>query len=110
MAARGDGAAVNSSALITEKGWDHIDVHNQVVGLALNSIVGRFPDVLKGVGLSPDLSDPKNVETITNALKRAMPAAFTAAANSPATPPAPNGPAAPVPVMVVNQPPATPVA
>ena len=92
----------NSSALIAAKGWDHIDVHNQVVELALNSIVGRFPDALKGVGLSANLSDPQNVDTITSALKRSLPAAFTAAASSPATPPAPNSPPPPVPVTVVG--------
>ena len=97
-------AAVNSQGLIAAKGWDHIEVHDKVIGQALNSMAARFPDALKAVGLSSDLSDPANVASITNALKRALPAAFMAAANSPATPPAPNAPAPAVPVLVTNLP------
>lgn len=87
-----------STAAIAAKGWDHIDVKNHVIGLALNTAVSKFPAALKGVGLSADLSDPMNVKTITEALERALPAAFTAAAASPATPPAPVQPAIVVPV------------
>jgi hypothetical protein len=80
---------VKSEAAIAAKGWDHPDVKNQVVGLALNYAVSRFPAALTAVGLSSSVSDPVNVKTITDALQRALPAAMTAAAASPATPPAP---------------------
>jgi hypothetical protein len=77
---------------IAAKGWNHPDVQNAVLSQALTTMADRFPDALAGVGLSPDLSDPRNARIISNALTRALPAAFTAAAASPATP----SPASPI--------------
>lgn len=79
-----------SEDLIRAKGWDHVDVKSQVVGIALNTMVARFPGALAAVGLSANLGDPANQKAIQDALQRALPAAFTVAAASPATPPAPS--------------------
>jgi len=74
---------------IKAKGWDHPDVKNAVVASALTYAVAKFPAALHDIGLSANIDDPKNAQTITEALRRALPAAMTAAAASPATPPAP---------------------
>lgn len=71
---------------IAQKGWDKPDVHSQVVATAMQQAVKAFPDALNAVGLSTDLKDPKNVETLGAALERALPGAVAEAAASPATP------------------------
>ena len=78
-----------SEAAIAAKGWDHVDVKNQVLATGLAYAVQSFPQALKGVGLTTNLSDPQNAATITAALQRALPAAMLTASASPATPPAP---------------------
>jgi hypothetical protein len=76
----------SSSALIAQKGWDHIDVKNATLAAAAPILVAKFPDALKGVGI--DVSDPSQTAAkVTAALDRAFPAAVTKAAASPATPP-----------------------
>lgn len=79
--------ATQATAEIAEKGWDHADTKSEVVATALNQAVSTFPEALAGVGLSTDLTDPKNAATLTAALERALPAAMTEASASPATPP-----------------------
>lgn len=73
--------------LIKQKGWDHVDVRNQVLDTALPYVISRFPDTLAAVGL-----DPNNTQDLTDkvrgALDRAFPHAAAVAAASPATPPA----------------------
>lgn len=78
-----------STQLIKDKGWDHVDTQSAVVADALNYVVKREPAALAGVGLSGDFNDPHTRTIIEQALTRALPAAFTSAAASPATPPAP---------------------
>ena len=89
-----------AQSAIKAKGWDHIDVQNQVLGTALNYAVTNFPTALAGVGLSANTGDPHNLETIKNALKRAFPDAMAKASASPATPPTPTQAAMISPVVV----------
>lgn len=77
---------------IDAKGWDHVDVKNQVLGTALDTMVQKFPDALKGIGV--DLADPKVGPIVTAMLDRAFPAAATVAVASPVTPPGPAATAA----------------
>jgi hypothetical protein len=67
---------------IKTKGWDHIDVRNQVIGAALPYMQAHFADTLRSVGADPTMED-----TIKRALDRAFPQAAAKAAASPATPP-----------------------
>jgi hypothetical protein len=55
----------------------------------MQQVVAAFPEALNAVGLSTNLNDPKNHETLTAALERALPSAMTEASVSPVTPPAP---------------------
>jgi hypothetical protein len=79
-------------------------VKNEVVATAMQQVVAAFPEAVNAVGLSTDLNDPKNTETLTAALERALPGAMTEACASPATPPAPAAsiPAPASPAVIVN--------
>ena len=72
-----------AQAEIAAKGWDHADVKNQILGTALDYVVGKFPDALKAVGLDPATQR----QTIMDALERVFPDAADWASRSPATPP-----------------------
>jgi hypothetical protein len=93
-----------ATAVIAERGWDHPEVKNEVVATAMQQVVAAFPEAVNAVGLSTDLNDPKNTETLTAALERALPGAMTEACASPATPPAPAAsiPAPASPAVIVN--------
>ena len=97
--------ATKATSEIAAKGWDHPQVHSEVVSTAMQQVVQAFPQALTDVGLSSNLDDPKNTETLTAALERALPGAMTEASKSPITPPAPAStiaaPAA-APTVVVN--------
>jgi hypothetical protein len=97
--------ATKATSEIASKGWDHPQVHSEVVSTAMQQVVQAFPQALTDVGLSSNLDDPKNTETLTAALERALPGAMTEASKSPITPPAPAStiaaPAA-APTVVVN--------
>lgn len=77
-----------ATAEIKAKGWDHIDVKNAVAAAAGQYAVTQFPGVLKQAGI--DLSNPAAAASmLTNGImQRVFPQAVTAAAFSPATPPA----------------------
>jgi hypothetical protein len=95
--------ATKATSEIAAKGWDHPEVHSEVVSTAMQQVVTAFPQALNDVGLSTDMNDPKNTETLTAALERALPGAMTEASKSPITPPAPAQMAlAPAPTVVVN--------
>jgi hypothetical protein len=81
--------ATQATNAIEARGWNHPDVKNEVVATAMQQVVAAFPDALNAVGLSTNLNDPKNHETLTAALERALPSAMTEASASPVTPPAP---------------------
>ncbi len=103
--------AMQSQKLIAEKGWDHIDVKNQVLSLALTSLVSKAGDTLKTMGLTGHLGllDPKythDKEIIQQALLRVFPSAMAAVASSPSTPPTPEQRA----VLAVAAPAATTIA
>jgi uncharacterized protein YidB (DUF937 family) len=94
---------------IAAKGWDHPDIKNAAIANGLKSIVDKFPDALKGVGLSTDASDPINAQRIKDALSRQFAEAAAKASASPSTPPstAPNPPvqsAMPLTLAVDNTP------
>src|SRR5690242_8027052 len=101
--------ATKATNEIAAHGWDHPAVHNEVVATAMQQVVAAFPDALNAVGLSTNLNDPKNAQTLTAALERALPGAMAEVSASPVTPPAPT-PAptsatvapTPVPTVVVN--------
>jgi hypothetical protein len=97
--------ATKATATIAERGWDHPEVHNEVVAKAMQQVVAAFPDAVNAVGLSTNLNDPKNTETLTAALERALPGAMAEVSASPATPPTPASAAvaaAQTPTVVVN--------
>ena len=67
------------------KGWDHIDVKNQVIETATAYAIKKFPDSLARVGV--DTSKPLlAAERLADVMKRKFPEAIAAAAVSPATP------------------------
>lgn len=68
---------------IAAKGWDHPEVKNAVLRDALAAVVVKFPDAIRGVGLTPDAASL----AVREALERAWPSAAAAAAASPVTPP-----------------------
>jgi hypothetical protein len=80
-------------------GWSDPNTKEFVKAVALAAFPDKFPGALKGAGL--DINNPQNRALLSDAIDRAIPAVFTEAAASPATPPAPT-PAA-VPVVVVGQ-------
>lgn len=67
--------------LIKEKGWDHIDVHNQIIADAAAFMLRKLPDRAAQLSVSGPLED---------SLTARLPEAMTVAAESPATPPAPS--------------------
>lgn len=77
----GAGAA---DAVIREKGWDHIETKNAVIGAAASYAVDHFPDMLHAAGLTSAADADAGLKTV---LARAFPAAMAIAAASPATPP-----------------------
>lgn len=74
---------VASKALIEEKGWDHAEVHSQVAAIAINAADAA----LTSHGLNS--SDPATIAKMESAVQAQLPAVFTQAAASPATPAAP---------------------
>jgi hypothetical protein len=102
--------ATKATGEIAERGWDHPSVHNEVVATAMQQVVTAFPDALTDVGLTTNLDDPKNTETLTAALERALPGAMTEASKSPITPPAPAETVAPPSQTVVVNTATTPAA
>ena len=70
---------------IAAKGWDHVDVKNQVIETATAYAIKKFPDSLARVGV--DTSKPLlAAERLADVMKRKFPEAIAAAAVSPATP------------------------
>lgn len=80
--------AVYAESAAEQHGWAHPQVKSMIVGQAINYAVARFPDTLKAAGIDP--SDPADAEKLRGAIQRALPAAVTPVAASPATT---NGPA-----------------
>lgn len=93
--------ATKATDAIAARGWDHPVVHSEVVSTAMQQIVTAFPGALADVGLSTNLKDPKNTQTLTAALERALPGAMAEASASPITPPAPSAVVVPPPATVV---------
>lgn len=102
--------ASKATAEIAERGWDHPLVHSEVVATAMRQVVTAFPQALSDVGLSTNLDDPKNTETLTAALERALPGAMTEASASPITPPTPATTTAPAGQTIVVNTAAAPLA
>lgn len=78
-----------SNELIKDKGWDHVDVKNAVIGVAASEAASKFPAALKGVGINPTNLTAVAETKIQDALTRAYPNAASSAAYSVVTPPAP---------------------
>lgn len=77
-------AAVQCAAQIKANGWDHVETHNQVVQIALQVMLSKFPQASAGVGISDTAGGRCELAA---ALQRALPATFAMLAASPATPP-----------------------
>jgi uncharacterized protein with gpF-like domain len=77
-----------AQATIKAKGWDHVDVKDQVVATAAQYAVQKFPDALKGAGI-----DTTSVNAAANdlqgVLQRKFPEVAAVMVTSPATPPGP---------------------
>lgn len=89
--------AVQAGAVLAEDaarthGWDHPVVKSQILASAIQYAADRFPDTLKQAGIDP--SNAADAAQLRSAIARALPAAVTPVASSPATT---NGPE---PVMV----------
>jgi hypothetical protein len=91
---------------IAAQGWDHIDVHSQVIARAVRYFLERFPDraaQIETAANGPEtLSVTTKREAVSDTLAARLPEAMTIAAASPATPPAPT---TLMPPVVVNIPP-----
>ena len=71
---------------IQAKGWDHVDVHSQIVADAAEYFLQRFPNraaaIAKSAGAAAETPDDAVADTLTARL----PEALAVAAASPATP------------------------
>jgi hypothetical protein len=93
-----------STNLINEHGWEHPTVHNQIVAYGATYLVAHWPDLIKAVGLKPNLDDPNNEKLIVQALQRALPAGTAIASKAPSTPDPPHPHVANVPSITINNP------
>jgi hypothetical protein len=78
-------AISQAQVLIRAKGWDHVDVHNQIVKLAAAYAVEKFPDAMSRNSVE-DERDTK----VTGVMSRVIPSVMQEVAYSPSTPPAPH--------------------
>lgn len=81
-------AAGQAEDLVKAKGWDHPDVKNTIVRLAVEYALNKSIPALKMIGLDP--ADPGGATTryLTDELNRIFPTAIAPVAASPVTPPA----------------------
>lgn len=83
-----DAAVSTLTGEIKAKGWDHPDIKSAALNTAIAYAAQNFPGALKKEGI-----DPTNPEQLATKLQGIMERVFvpstTAAAKSPATPPAP---------------------
>jgi len=88
---------------IKAEGWDSVSVKNAVVATAASYAVAQFPGAMANAGF--DISTPSAASAtagkLTGILTRKFPEMVTAAAASPATPPAP-APIVPAAPIIVN--------
>lgn len=110
-------AIVAAGPLIAEKGWDHVDVKNQVVADALNFFLQRNPDRATKIATAAGVANPAAPSAakdaaVTQSLMARLPDAASQAAASPATPPvdppkpspqAIIGPAQPLPALAKRE-------
>jgi hypothetical protein len=94
--------AVKAADLIAARGWDHVDVHNQVLADAATYFLQRFPDrataIAEQAGVAaPAVPSAAKDTAIKETLMARLPDAMNEAAASPATPPVPA-----VPATVIN--------
>jgi hypothetical protein len=93
--------------LIAAKGWDHADVHSEIVADAARYFLERFPDraatIQSAANTTADALSSTKTEAVSETLAARLPEAVTIAAASPATPPVP--PPAPQIVVMPAQPP-----
>lgn len=84
-----------AQATIKAKGWDHVDAQNQVVAMAAQYAVQKFPDAVKAAGIDTS-SLTAAIAGLEGVLQRKFPEVAAVMVTSPATPPGPP-PLAPVP-------------
>ena len=77
--------AADAQAQIAIKGWDHIDVKNEVLATAASYAINKSVPALKGIGLDPN--NPATSTYLRAELGRMFPAAMAQIAASPTTPP-----------------------
>lgn len=79
-----------ATALIDDKGWDHVDVHSHVLASALNFFLQRNPErstkIATAAGVAnPAEPSPAKDAAVTQSLLARLPDAAASAAASPAT-------------------------
>lgn len=82
---------VKATDLIAARGWDHADVHNQVLADALKFFLERFPDRATAIATQAGAASPAEPsvakdQAVTETLMARLPDAMSQAAASPATP------------------------
>lgn len=98
-------AIVAAGPMIAAKGWDHVDVKNQIVADALNFFLQRNPDRATAIATAAGVANPAapsaaKSAAITQSLLARLPDAASQAAASPATPPV--EPPKPAPQVIVD--------
>lgn len=73
---------------IATKGWDHVDVKNQVVAMGIGYAIEHFAPALKGIGLDPTDPNGATSDYLKAEINRIFPTAMASVAASPVTPPA----------------------
>lgn len=82
---------------IAANGWDHVQTKGEIIAVAAQQAIAKFPDAMKAVGIDP--AAPGATEALVDGLlTRQFPDRMAVAAASPATPPVA---AAPPQVVVV---------
>ncbi len=70
--------------VIKQKGWDHVDTKNAVINSAVQALENKFPDALSKAGLN--ISNPADLQKITDLMQRMIPEVFKTTSESPSTP------------------------
>lgn len=98
-------AIVVAGPEIAAKGWDHVDVKNQIVANALNFYLQRYPDRSTAIATAAGVANPSvpsNAKSaaVAQSLMARLPDAASQAAASPATPPV--EPPKPAPQVIID--------
>jgi flavin-binding protein dodecin len=83
-----NGAIVKADQTIRDRGWDSIQVKDQVIASAANQLIAHGQVALANAGYDPNTQQGK--KDIQDVVERAFPAAALEASNSPVTPPTEN--------------------